>query len=138
MIDESAPKCKKLDCLIARTGKCAEGHEPVHSCPNFDGMIEEDDDFDEEDAADPNNRNIASLASIQLPPGDLLSVADVEHFLLGRAATFVSVIGDSNSGKTTLMCALYDRFLRGPFAGVAASRPAERWSRWSNVSIRLA
>jgi hypothetical protein len=35
-----------------------------------------------------------------------------------RAATFVAIIGDSHSGKTTLICALYGRFLKGAFGGL--------------------
>ena len=42
----------------------------------------------------------------------------MDQLLRWRSATFVTVIGDSHSGKTTLICALYDRFLRGPFAGL--------------------
>lgn len=29
----------------------------------------------------------------------------------------MTIVGDRDSGKTTLVAALYDRFLRGPFAG---------------------
>ena len=55
-----------------------------------------------------------------------------------RDATFVTVIGDSYGGKTTLICALYERFRKGPFAGLsfAGSRTLvalERRSHYSRV-----
>ena len=127
MTDDATPRCKKQDCQVSATRKCAEGHDPFRSCPNFSGMVvpkDEDDEFDAEEAAEGGDGHVEGLASIQLAAGELLSVMDVERFLLWRPAKFISVVGDSNSGKTTLACALYDRFLRGPFAGVsfAASR----------------
>jgi Double-GTPase 2 len=127
MTDEAVPRCKKQDCQVSVTRKCAEGHDPVRSCPNFIGAVEsaeEEGEFESEERSDGGNAEAEKPLLIQLSAGDLLSIAEVERFLLWRPATFVSVVGDSNSGKTTLMCAVYDRFLRGPFAGVsfAASR----------------
>jgi hypothetical protein len=73
-----------------------------------------------------------------LPPGEALTPEEVDQLLRWRGATFVTVVGDSHSGKTTLICALYDRFLRGPFAGLTfvASRTLvalERRSHYARV-----
>lgn len=113
------PRCKKKDCEVAATGKCAEGHDPVRSCPNFANAEERGED--EYEGHELPGGHPGGAAQIMLPPGELLSLEDVQRFLLWRPATFISVVGDSFSGKTTLMCALYDRFLRGPFAGVSFS-----------------
>jgi len=56
---------------------------------------------------------------VALPSGEALSQADVDAFLRARPARFIAILGDSFSGKTTLLCQLYDRFLRGPFADLS-------------------
>jgi hypothetical protein len=54
---------------------------------------------------------------IKLPRCDLLSVEEADELLRWRPATLVAVIGERKSGKTTLITEIYERFLRGPFAG---------------------
>lgn len=122
MTDATTVSCNKPDCQVAVTGKCAEGHEPALSCPNFAATeAPQEDEFEDEEAS--GNASTATSALIGLPSGELMTSDEVQRFLLRRPATFVSVVGDSYSGKTTVMCALYDRFLRGPYAelGFAAS-----------------
>lgn len=46
---------------------------------------------------------------------------DAARFLAGTGATVVTLIGDRDSGKSTLICSIYDRFLHGPFAGLQCS-----------------
>jgi hypothetical protein len=117
---EAAVQCKNGDCQVAVTGKCAEGYDPVQSCPNYSTTDEKE--FEEEEPAE--TQATESQQQIGLPKGDLLNPDEVQRFLLARPAKFVSIIGDSYSGKTTVMCALYDRLLRGTYAdvGFAASR----------------
>lgn len=112
--------CKKTDCQVALTGACADGHSPFESCPYFgertaaathvgyDGEIE-----------DSSSGQRHEIKRVSLPPGEALTSEEVDQFLRWRAANFVCIIGDTNSGKTTFVCALYDRFLRGAFAGFA-------------------
>jgi len=111
--------CRKTDCLVATTGSCADGHTPLAACPNFGGQqLEVDDAYDgelDEDLVDVP----ADSDRVSLPLGDALTVDDVARLLRRHAATFVTVIGDSHSGKTTLICALYDRFLRGTFGSLS-------------------
>lgn len=123
MADTNQRTCRKVDCQVALTGNCAEGHTPLASCPNYgEQPIEPSDVFDNElDSAES-----ATITSerIQLPTGDALTAEEVDQFLRWRDGTFICIIGDSYSGKTTLICAVYDRFLRGNFAelGFAGSR----------------
>jgi hypothetical protein len=46
---------------------------------------------------------------------------DVARFLSRAGAIVVTLIGDRDSGKSTLICSIYDRFLHGPFAGLRSS-----------------
>lgn len=125
MADESnQTKCRKTDCQVSLTGSCAEGHAPIASCPNYGGQPTElsgayDGELDAvaEGAA-------PTVERMRLPGGDALTPDETDQFLRWRDATFVAIVGDSHSGKTTLICALYDRFLKGTFAdlGFAGSR----------------
>lgn len=65
-------------------------------------------------AADPNEG-----AWVQLPPASLLSIEEADELLRWRFANLVAVIGERDAGKTTLISEIYDRYLRGPFAGYA-------------------
>jgi hypothetical protein len=120
MTQEAVLRCKKPDCQVSTTRSCAEGHDPLRACPNFLGIVEElQEEEDELEAEEPSDSAGAGPPRVPLSSGELLSVSEVERFLLGRSANFIALVGDSNSGKTTLVCALYDRLLRGPFAGLS-------------------
>ena len=54
-------------------------------------------------------------AKIAVSTGQAFSQSDVDRFLLGFPATMVAIVGDTSSGKSTLLCAIYDQFLRGRF-----------------------
>lgn len=129
----TAPQCTKPDCQVAVTGQCLDGLDNA-TCPNFTGTDAMDEDLDTPaaDASQP----------VQLPSGLALTPDDVEAFARWREPTFVAIVGDSFSGKTTLVCALYDRFLRAPFAGLsfAGSRTLmalEERSHYSRVESGL-
>lgn len=51
-----------------------------------------------------------------LPPSMLLSPGDADALLRWRQAAVITVVGERNGGKTTLVSQLYEQFLRGPFA----------------------
>lgn len=46
---------------------------------------------------------------------------DVGRFLARTDATVVTLLGDRDSGKSTLICSIYDRFLHGPFARLSSA-----------------
>lgn len=54
---------------------------------------------------------------ITLPPAGMLSLEDADAMLRWRPASLVAIVGERNGGKTTLVTELYERFLRGGFAG---------------------
>jgi hypothetical protein len=109
--------CSKAGCQVAETGSCAEGHTPLQSCPNFGVEAEEEEEICDGELSEESTPAVVS-EFVTLPAGEALTPEEVDQLLRWRGVTFVTVIGDSHSGKTTLICALYDRFLRGPFAGL--------------------
>lgn len=68
--------------------------------------------------------------------GDYLDINEVYDFLRWRPATFIAIVGDRDSGKTTFISALYNRFLKGAFADhyFAGSRTLLAFERISHYS----
>lgn len=116
MTEDVQIRCSKPDCQVSITGSCAEGHDPLASCPNFgQEPIEDEDEFDESFIDEEENPS-TDHPGVRLPDGEALTPDALERFKLGAPVSVISIIGDSHSGKTTLLCSLYDRFLRGPFS----------------------
>ncbi len=115
-------RCQNPDCPIGETGVCIDGHTPVQSCPRF-GLAPDDLDDEGEDHDSVQGQRTSSETdevsanSVKLPAGDVLRPEEVEVFQLWRAPIYVAIVGDNESGKTTLIGALYDRYMRGPFSG---------------------
>lgn len=132
-------RCNRPDCQVRETGFCAEGHSPLASCPNF-GLLGDDglDVYDDETVVSGGPPPDGDEVRVSLPPGEALNSAEVEQFLRWRPATFITIVGDRDSGKSTLVYALYDRLLRGSFGRItfAGSRTLialERRSHYSRV-----
>jgi hypothetical protein len=123
MADDTS-QCRKTDCQVALTGTCAEGHTPLASCPNYGDQPAEESDVHDGELDEVAEESSSDVDRVSLPSGNALTPDEVSQFLQWRAATFVAIIGDRDSGKTTLICALYDRFLRCVFGelGFAGSR----------------
>lgn len=112
-------RCGRPECDVSKTGVCVEGHTPSESCPFF-GQATDDtlDDFEDEDNAESSDaQQSVEPTRIPLHSGEALTPAEIDQFLLWKPARFVTIVGEFDSGKTTLICCLYDRFLRGSFAG---------------------
>lgn len=114
----SSTPCTREGCDVVRTGVCAEGHDPVSECEYYAGNRSAGDATNFGNDVSQHEMNGAGKTNyVRLPSGDGLTSAEVDEFLRWRPATFVTIVGDRESGKTTLVCAIYDRFLKGPFAG---------------------
>jgi hypothetical protein len=73
---------------------------------------EEDTDLDETEEPTPDQES----QRVPLDTGEPLTPSEVANFLLAREARFITIIGDRDSGKTTLICTIYEKFLRGSYA----------------------
>jgi Double-GTPase 2 len=109
-------RCGRPDCEIATTGVCAEGLQPVESCPFFGKELPEEIDNDESPLSD-ESLTWTNPEQVPLPSGDALDVNAVDEFLRWRPAIFVAIVGERDSGKTTLISTIYDRYRQAPFAG---------------------
>ncbi len=75
------------------------------------------DDVDVFDQAEAGNPVEQDQRWITLPPSSMLSIEDADEMLRWRPASLIAIVGERNGGKTTLVTEIYERFLRGPFAG---------------------
>ncbi len=150
-LSTASRKCRVPECGVAAEGTCAQGHLPAESCPNYhlvgDAESEyedeldpgdeelEDEDEDEDEFSTEENAS-AHADQLALPSGNALDIEGVDEFLRWRPSTFVTIVGEQDSGKTTLICSIYERFLRGPFAGhvFAGSRTLMDLERRSHYS----
>lgn len=109
--------CGRSECGISKTGICAEGHTPPEACPSFGQTVEDaPDDFEDDDEEDSSARQVVEVARLPLSSGEPLVPSEVDQFLRCKPVKFVTIVGDFDSGKTTLICSLYERFLKGSFA----------------------
>ena len=109
--------CSNPDCKIAETGSCLQGHDPVESCPQFGKPVLEAIPNEDDGATPDAEAEVPVRAKIRVPTGQPFSQSDVDRFLLGFPATMVAIVGDTSSGKSTLLCAIYEQFMRRCFAG---------------------
>lgn len=111
--------CGRSECEVSKTGICSEGHTPPESCPSFgqaisDIVVKLAEDHNAEDS---NVLQDKKTSRVSLPSGEALVLDEIDQFLLWKPIKFVTIVGDFDSGKTTLISSLYERFLRGKFAG---------------------
>lgn len=80
---------------------------------------EEDEDRDVFEREVDEVSTLRSEPLVSLRSADLFDLEEADRFLRRYPAELVAVVGERDSGKTTLICALYDRFRRGPFESLA-------------------
>ena len=123
-------KCKQDTCTVYKDGKCLEGLEK-EECPHF--YVDDIVDIDE-----PINVPKENL-SIRLFSGEELGLKDTKLLTYRYDSKVVLIIGDSNSGKTTLLVTLFDLFQKGTindllFAGSLTQIGFEKRCHFSRVS----
>lgn len=114
-------RCSNPDCQKEKTGVCIEGHEPLISCPflKATGSPAVDDDYAEDDEKELSVKIIQETVKTMFYNGDALITESVDFFLRKKDVRIISIVGDSDSGKTTLVCSIYEKFLKGEFSGLA-------------------
>jgi len=108
------PVCKKAGCPAATTKNCAEGHSPLESCPWYSTNAPEEPTADLR--GDPlDDSSVSDDDFVELPAGTPLTPEALNEFLRTKPIRLVSIAGDRESGKTTLICAIYEDFLKGRY-----------------------
>lgn len=100
--------CKTPGCKVAETGKCIEGFK-VDECPHV--VIVED----VVDNALPTTSESSGRNEISIHSGLFLNVEEATDVLRSGQSRVLTIIGPSDSGKTTFSLSIYDAFLHGYF-----------------------
>lgn len=119
MAELSVHTCKLPDCTVAATGKCMEGLS-LDECPHY--VRAETQAAPISPAAESNQDETAAdegaeLEMVELPDGLDFTPLTAARVTRNRLTRVIVVAGDRDSGKTTLVSSLFDKFQEGPFAG---------------------
>lgn len=107
---EVKTKCSQEGCPYETDGVCLEGHG--ENCPFLTNLIESTliPQEDEEKPVQEENTELHVL-----PSNDEITNADVERITYRYSTNLILLIGEPESGKSTLFASLFDRFQKGAF-----------------------
>ena len=108
--------CSNSDCRVSETGECFEGLG-LDDCPHF-GIVDEIDEIERQDGADPETTD----DTIRLPSAAVLSFEGASRVLRSKGARVVTILGPTESGKTSLVAGVYEIFQRGEVRNIRFSR----------------
>ena len=97
--------CAQPDCQLPKSGRCLEGFDPPETCPYRTGQLRAIDDtveFVEQDL-------------VTLPSGEALTERQAAEITRLGATNLVVIAGPTDSGKTTILAALFEAFQEAPF-----------------------
>ncbi len=98
-----APKCE-----VAKDGRCLEGL-PLTECPHFSWTLEPT-------VIQPvENTNGQTIPHVVLQSGEEWLLDNLQEITNKYSTRRIFIIGDSDSGKTTLLIRLFNSFQHGPF-----------------------
>lgn len=103
-------KCSQPACTFGTNGQCLEGLAQG-SCPHF---IEVDGSGVQEIVSEQES---PSKPMMQMRLGDELQLDECGDMLASPNSRVIAIVGANDTGKTTLLGSLFDRFCRGPFGG---------------------
>lgn len=108
-VDEQKTKhvCANPECRVAETGKCVEGYS-LGKCPHY-GKTSEPEISQQTETSHPNVEDVEG-SGILLPSGEALSVRETSSVLRENCSRIISLIGQNDVGKTTLISSLYEFF----------------------------
>lgn len=112
--DDEPLVCSNPDCRVSETGRCVEGHE-LDTCPYFGQEAEEEAEVEPEDAEE-------ERTGVRLPSSDALTTVEASAVLCACHARVVAIVGPTDSGKTSLIASVYDKFQEGPISDIEFSR----------------
>lgn len=108
-MDEKLRACKQSPkCEVAKDGRCLEGL-PLEECTHFFWTL----DPMETERSKPDASPV--IANVILQSGEELQLENLHSITFRYPTKRIFVIGDSESGKTTLLVRLYNSFQQGPF-----------------------
>ena len=112
-------KCRQDNCNVLETGQCLEGLSELEDCPHYYLISGESELGEGETIEDVHVEEIEYVdGRIQLYSGEELDLDNLKNITYQYKSKIVIIIGESNSGKTTLISTFLDMFQKGVFAGL--------------------
>lgn len=115
MVDQITHKCKLADCNVDKDGTCQEGHEVLEECSNYISPIGQENSDPAIIKSLSENGQAENL--IELPAGKDLDDDSMLAISIANPTRIIVIAGPSDSGKTTLIASIYEKFGEGSFAG---------------------
>ncbi len=108
-----AQRCTNPDCDVVKSGICKLGNDPIESCPKY---AAEDTALDDSDLGPlPGSKSLpATIVS-----SEAMHVDEIVALMRQRKIMCVALISEQKAGKTTLLASIYERYCKGPFAGLS-------------------
>lgn len=109
--------CSQESCTVNKDGKCLEGFEDLDQCPHF-YLDDNEVGLDDHSKVQENNNdsNVDSkINTIKLFDGEELTIDRLSEVTYRFPANQVFILGEHDSGKTTLLATLFEMFQIGPF-----------------------
>jgi len=110
-VDSNSYGCKQENCPLKESGECLEGITNIEECPHSFLLSNQT-----EEAIQENSENGMHLERELLYSGDAIAEVDLNKITYKYQANLVLLMGEPDSGKTTLIASLFDQFQQGPFA----------------------
>ncbi len=109
-IENKIRRCLQEACPVSESGKCLEGLDPENCSHAYWDIIDSNDEIED----DSNSQNGGELFR-KLFDGQEMPIDNVGLVTNRFNTSLVIIIGESNSGKTTILTSLYDIFQIGGF-----------------------
>lgn len=114
-------RCNQQGCPFNTSGECLESISPVEECPYFyiaESNIENKKDLlvEKNDVNEDNSVNELIEDHVHLFSGEEIEPNEIKNISFHYPITLIMVIGESDSGKTTMLSTLFDLFQERPFA----------------------
>lgn len=108
--------CRQAGCNVRNDAQCLEGIDTA-DCPHFYWASEEDIEEEDTETLDIDQSSVLKVnkKKIQLYHGHELSLGEVATVTNKYLSSLVIILGDQDSGKTTLLSTIYDVFQIGQF-----------------------
>lgn len=100
----SKGRCSLPDCTLSVTGVCVLSHSPPSECPNY---ISSGEGSGENDASSEPTAQMSDLRTRSFSGGNELGTRELSTLMARRYGTLVGVLGETDTGKTCLISAIY-------------------------------
>ena len=105
--------CDQENCTVRKDGKCLEGIEDISQCSHF--YLEPDEDEEDESEEEGSDNDSPSSNAFRLFKGEELALDQLTEVTYRFPTKQVYILGEHDSGKTTILATLFEMFQAAPF-----------------------